>query len=282
MGLLNSLGLAPAKLKPEPVPGMIDVNVPFADPAAERRARRKAARKGHAQGDVINAALASTGEPVVTTDEELDMITTEQGNNQTPVSQVAPRSVYTPVPASLLRGGEAAGSVTPKIDIHVDPTVDGKGVDVGATVNVTDRLIAPETLGNGELRSLKKGVGPGQEGVTFKVPEPLVLDHEQLHVVIAARTASAIASFAAKAFASALDQKQRDKLDKLLSDIAEEVRQSVDGMLHDETIPRHRLGIPKAEKAAKRLLAGNDVERAVRTALLDAVRRHSRRLAKFR
>ena len=162
MGLLATLKLEPPKRAREPAPGMIDVNIPTADPKAVERAMRKARRRGPDQRAVLDAALDMAERPDAISAVDADAYAVEAGN-PTPVSKVAPRSMYNAVNARMQPENESYGSVETVLEIqpyvtsasaHGNPT----GVDFDAKAIVGQRRIVPSSLGNGETISAAKGV----------------------------------------------------------------------------------------------------------------------------
>jgi hypothetical protein len=281
MGLLAVLNLPPTKPAPRPVPGMIDVNVPTADPASVKRAERKARRRRGEQRKVLEAALDVVDVPDAISRIDADAYAVEKGD-ATPVSNVAPRSQYTPVSARKQPKNDIYGSVATKIDFKGWLGTRGgvPGTDWEAKALIGQRSIVPESIGNGQVISSAKGVlhTQQQEGQRIAMPEHHVLEHEQLHVVVAARLAHAMQEFAIAAFGkSNLGEPQAEKLEVLLERIAANAKDHANQRLHELIMPGlGRNSVKKASAATRKLLGDGTVERLVRTALLDEVRLHSR------
>jgi hypothetical protein len=288
MGLLAVLNLAPAKPAHRPVPGMIDVNVPTADPSAVERAERKARRRGGKQGEVLATAVRVVEVPDAISPAQADRFAEEAGDPK-PVSDVAPRSQYKKLNARKHPKNDIYGSV--ENDLEIKPFLgewsDGTpGIDFDVKAIIGKRYIVEESLGNGEIISSAKGVfhDKQQEGSIIAMPEQQVLEHEQLHVVVAARMAHAVQVFAKAAFGkSNLTQTKAERLRKLLDRIGDNAKDHANQRLHELITPGlGKNAVEKASAATHRLLSDGTVERLVRTALLDEVRLHSRALARFR
>ena len=287
MGLLAVLNLAPAKPAHRPVPGMIDVNVPTADPSAVERAERKARRRGGRQGEVLAAAVRVVEVPDAISPTEADAFAVEDGDSK-PVSDVAPRSQYTEVDARKHPKNDIYGSV--ETDIEVEGFLGDRngvpGTDWEVKAKIGKRYIVKESLGNGEMISSAKGVyhDKQREGAIIAMPEQQVREHEQLHVVVAARMAHAMQEFAIAAFGkSNLTEPKAKRLRKLLDRIGDNAKNHANQRLHELILPGlGKNAVEKASAATHRLLSDGTVERLVRTALLDEVRLHSRALGRFR
>lgn len=283
MGLLSALKLPPPD-KARGRPGMIDVNMPTADPRAVDRAKRKADRRGRHQQTVLKAAIDMAEEPDAIDNVAADRYAKEPGN-PAPVSKVAPRSMYDPVNPRLLEENESYGSVSTGLDMEA-LGAHGKQSRNRFKVKalVGQRRIVPSSIGNGEIVSAAKGVLHKQrEGQIVTMAEQHVLEHEHLHVAAAARLAHALETFVNAAFATArLDDDELRRLQELLLVINDNAKAHVGNRLHELIEPKGVRDRADAEVRTRRLLTDGSVERIVRTALLDEIRLHSRALAKFR
>ena len=283
MGLLAALKLPPPK-KAGGRPGMIDVNIPTAEPKAVERAKRKADRRGKDQQAVLEAAIDMAEEPDAIGNVAADRYAAEPGN-PTPVSKVAPRSMYTDVNARLLEENESYGSVSTGLDMEARGA-HGKQSRNTFKVKalVGQRRIVPSSLGQGEIVSSAKGVLHKQrEGQIVTMPEQHVLEHEHLHVVAAARLAHALETFVNAAFAKApLDDDELKRLQELLLVVNDNAKARVGNRLHELIEPEGIRDVADAQARTRKLLGDGTVERIVRTALLDEIRLHSRAFARFR
>jgi hypothetical protein len=153
------------------------------------------------------------------------------------------------------------------------------GVKIGFTANVVNgRFEVRAHLTEAKRVEERIGLGPDQ------TPAALVEPHEQGHIDIGGRVAHAVERFADETFqVSKLSQLEIAELETLLSGIANSVSRKADAYLETETTPRLSSATGDKIARAEQLLKEDnfDLERVVRTALVDVVRERSAELARF-
>jgi RHS repeat-associated protein len=261
------------------------------DPDRLKAAEAKATQRGGREANVINAALqvARNPDPWPPTSVDpyvIEFDRTTRAPRRNPLSDVATVAQYKEIRSSQLamhRSPDANAFVGIKYDFRIDTQSPSF---VSGVAVVTSRFIVLDRIGDEpETIPAARGVfAPSHlEGATtFKVPEKSVLEHEQGHVVIAGRTARAVEDFAATAFSGAtMTDRQARGLERHLKSLAETVESEVIKQFHNETLPRHRNDIERAGRRGAELLRTPELERLVRSSLVDVVRRQSRIFARF-
>jgi hypothetical protein len=117
----------------------------------------------------------------------------------------------------------------------------------------------------------------------FKQPASYLGPHEQGHIVVAARTARTVTSFAKSTFdyQNLTDREQR-KLGRLLMKVSKSVAHRVnDDFFHPQVKVTTPAEISKKTKRAEELLKNDEIEQAIRTELVGQIAKRSRWLAKY-
>ena len=274
MGLIATLGLKPRRAGNPARRGAVSL--------ARTAARLK---KGEAR-NVLEAAIDAAIDPDSNTPSELDGLYIEDPSAKDfkAVSEMAPREAYKDIPISQAEPG-VKGHIALTRTVSVQPGEDNRGTQIAAVSEVKSRGIVADAAGNGEAMYARPD--PHRQGmrelVTFKVPEPLTMKHEHLHLVIAAHVNARIEQFASKAFAEApLEAEERADLAVVLKSIGDKVQDEVSDWLDDHTIPRTSLEIKSRLAMVDRLLKDVTIEVRVRTSLLNQVRKHAKELGTFR
>lgn len=276
MGLLQSLNLC--------APGNRDT---AAKPAALRRARRAVRRREGAQRAVLEAAIDAASKSGSNSPTQLDGVVIDDDNPGEPVSTMAPRDAYDDLEAGKPEDKGLPGRTRNRIDVQIehqgiaeDPS---HKTEFQVTSTVELRELAKDRLGRGERIWKQDGKGGMRQPDGFKSPEKLVIAHEHLHLVVSAHVAARLDEFAEAAFhTTAFDEETGQALEDLLEKIADDTKEIVNHWLDRVSVPDHPGEIRHSEKVTERLLKDGSVERQVRTALLEVVRKNARALAKFR
>jgi hypothetical protein len=276
MGLLQSLKLVP--------PGNKDTT---AKPAALRRARLAARLRKGQQRAVLEAAIESAARPDSNTAEHLDSYVDDPDNPGLPASTMASRSAYKNMKGGKPEDKGLAGGLPHETEVEVrdadneeDPSIK---TDFEVMAKIGKREIWPERIGNGERLYTRDGEGGMRKPDGFKSPEPLVMTHEHLHLIISAHVSARVKEFANAAFGrTAFDEPTAARLKEKLEELAKQTEKIVNHWFDQVSVPDRPGEIPYAKKVTERLLEDGTLERRVRTALLTVVRKNARGLAAFR
>ena len=274
MGLLQALKL------PQP-PGQNT-----AKRGAVRRAKLAARIHKGDRREVLNAAIDMAARSDSNSLQDLDTFVSDKAS-ETPVSKMAPRKAYDD-PEGAVESKDVPGWLEHETEVGVwrNATEDGKVVtpfDFQVTTTVISRGLEESRIGNGERLYKKDDRGRLRKPDGIKSPESLVMRHEHLHLVVAAHISKRMEEFADAAFShSKLTTDDVDALRELLPELAREAGDEVDAYLDRFTTADRPEEIEKAEARSKQLLADGTLERLARTALLDVLRKNSKKLAAFR
>lgn len=268
---------------------------PRLDERALQRTKRRANRAPSAQREVLQAAIDVATSRSMESLAELDMIgVATSSSKDVNVSSVAKIGEYRNVEARKLElstqgsgvGADGSGYVEYKFLVTADPNVSGgrqESISFDVRVGIADRVVALERLGPHKVISASAGLFGAAGGQIVTPTEQEFLNHEHGHLVVAARTARAVTLLGEQLLHDNGDA-DPEQVRVVLTEIANEISDRTQAWYHGQVTPSsHREdALGQAADRTKALIAPTDqrIEDAVRTNLLDVVRRRSRKLSR--